>query len=232
MTLAAVKNDVVVIRKRLFAKKQLAALHRRACGFRRRWVGLSRPPTLARCSYTSGTQIPLIQITNRPTTIPNFVYSRALNVCVPAAQWPHRRRHPTTRPQAPKHPTRRQLLRLLLHKLVGSTLPRMCGFGVPALIALLLGQVRRRRPIVRGIHVHDDARRRHGDYHRWQRQLSMSSRRAQPERLAKRGLLLVVNGAPIDAAANVHGGLSGARKPPSSLNQNALVTTRNQVPSI
>ena len=32
----------------------------------------------------------------------------------------------------------------------------------------------------------------------------MSSRRAQLERLAKRGLLLVVNGAPIDAAANVH----------------------------
>ena len=33
----------------------------------------------------------------------------------------------------------------------------------------------------------------------------MSSRRAQLERLTKRGLLLVVNGAPIDAAANVHG---------------------------
>ena len=48
------------------------------------------------------------------------------------------------------------------------------------------------------------SRRRHGDYHRWQRQLSMSSRRAQLERLAKRGLLLVVNGAPIYAAANVH----------------------------
>ena len=60
-------------------------------------------------------------------------------------------------PQAPPHPTRRQLLQLLLHKLVGSTLPRMYGLGVPALIALLLGQVRRRRPIVRGIHVHDDA---------------------------------------------------------------------------
>ena len=89
----------------------------------------------------------------------------------------HRRRHPTTRPQAPKHPTRRQLLRLLLHKLVGSTLPRMYGLGVPALIALLLGQVRRRRPIVRGIHVHDDARHRHGDYHSWQRPLSMSRRR-------------------------------------------------------
>ena len=33
----------------------------------------------------------------------------------------------------------------------------------------------------------------------------------RPERLAKRGLLLVVNGAPIYAAAS---GLSGARKPP------------------
>jgi len=33
----------------------------------------------------------------------------------------------------------------------------------------------------------------------------MSSRRAQLERLTKRGLLLVVNGAPIDAVANVHG---------------------------
>ena len=32
----------------------------------------------------------------------------------------------------------------------------------------------------------------------------MSRRRAQLERLAKRGLLLVVNGAPIYAAANVH----------------------------
>ena len=32
----------------------------------------------------------------------------------------------------------------------------------------------------------------------------MSRRRAQLERLAKRGLLLVVNGAPISAAANVH----------------------------
>ena len=39
----------------------------------------------------------------------------------------------------------------------------------------------------------------------------MSSRRAQLERLTKRGLLLVVNGAPIYAAAS---GLSGARKPP------------------
>jgi len=32
----------------------------------------------------------------------------------------------------------------------------------------------------------------------------MNRRRAPLERLAKRGLLLVVNGAPIDAAANVH----------------------------
>ena len=59
-------------------------------------------------------------------------------------------------------------------------------------------------PIVRGIRMHDDACRRHGDYHSWQRPVSMSRRRAQLERLAKRGLLLVVNGAPIDAAANVH----------------------------
>eukprot|EP00964_Phaeocystis_antarctica_P080537 scaffold50314_cov56-Phaeocystis_antarctica.AAC.2 len=62
--------------------------------------------------------------------------------------------------------------------------------------------------IVRGIHVpkqhHDDARRRHGDHHRRQHPISMSRCRAQLERLAKRGLLLVVNGAPIDAAANMH----------------------------
>ena len=53
MSLAAVKNDAMAssaalamaIRKRLLAKKQLPALHRRACGFRLRWVGLSRPPT-------------------------------------------------------------------------------------------------------------------------------------------------------------------------------------------
>ena len=47
MSLAAIKNDAMAIRKRLLAKKQLAALHRRACGFRRRWVGLNRRPTLA-----------------------------------------------------------------------------------------------------------------------------------------------------------------------------------------
>eukprot|EP00964_Phaeocystis_antarctica_P033865 scaffold19217_cov61-Phaeocystis_antarctica.AAC.1 len=39
----------------------------------------------------------------------------------------------------------------------------------------------------------------------------MSSRRAQLERLTKRGLLLVVNGAPIDAVANVHGVDPGCR---------------------
>jgi len=45
---------------------------------------------------------------------------------------------------------------------------------------------------VRGIQVHDDARRRHGDHHRRQRPISMSRRRAPLERLAKRGLPLVV----------------------------------------
>ena len=33
------------------ARQEAAALHRRACGFRLRWVGLSRPPTLV-CSGT------------------------------------------------------------------------------------------------------------------------------------------------------------------------------------
>ena len=47
MSLAAIKNDAMATRKWLLAKKQLAALYRRACGFRRRWVGLSRRPTPA-----------------------------------------------------------------------------------------------------------------------------------------------------------------------------------------
>eukprot|EP00964_Phaeocystis_antarctica_P004609 scaffold2487_cov62-Phaeocystis_antarctica.AAC.2 len=80
----------------------------------------------------------------------------------------------------------------------------MHGLGVLALIALLLGHGRRRRPIVRGIRVHVDACRRHGDHHRRQHPITMNRRRAPLERLAKRGPLLVVNGAPIDAAANVH----------------------------
>ena len=42
------------------------------------------------------------------------------------------------------------------------------------------------------------------DHHRRQHPITMNRRRAPLERLAKRGLLLVVNGAPIDAAANVH----------------------------
>ena len=43
MSLAAVKNNAMAIRKQL-----LAALHRRACGFRLRWVGLIKPTADAR----------------------------------------------------------------------------------------------------------------------------------------------------------------------------------------
>ena len=42
MSLAAVKNDAMAIRKRLLAKTQQLC----TAGFRLRWVGLSRPPTL------------------------------------------------------------------------------------------------------------------------------------------------------------------------------------------
>eukprot|EP00964_Phaeocystis_antarctica_P017386 scaffold9600_cov65-Phaeocystis_antarctica.AAC.9 len=51
------------------------------------------------------------------------------------------------------------------------------------------------KPGKQGTHAHVDARRRHGD-HRRQHPTSMSRRRAPLERLAKRGLLLVGNGAP------------------------------------
>ena len=48
MSLAAVKNDAMAIRKRLLAKKQPVALHAppRLRLPPSRWVGLSRPPTL------------------------------------------------------------------------------------------------------------------------------------------------------------------------------------------
>ena len=43
--------------------------------------------------------------------------------------------------QAPKHPTRRQLLRLLLHKLAGSSPPRMYRLGWPCILLSTVGSV-------------------------------------------------------------------------------------------
>ena len=74
-----------------------------------------------------------------------------------------------------------------------------------------------------------------GDHHRRQHPITMNRRRAPLERLAKRGLLLVVNGAPIYAAAS---GLSGARKPPPVVDIaiesecSLSVTSQNEVPSL